>query len=636
LSPRLGGSRVQGFAGGEAGPRLVPESDRILFQLITKVYLLAFSLAGEVDETALDVLDDDPRLVEPGELTGNYAGRLRAGPRLPVGTISRRERSDMFVVACKLGEPIAQPEKTLADLGKRGVGALNCIKGTLAFGLHFPRDTIGDARTETLMPSLTDLVKRRTDLKPSDVEQIHRLLESWQLIADLSFADLLLWCRLADEDGFVCVAQMRPHTAQTVHPEDPFGNIIRPEELPVIDRAFLEGRSWTQEDPLLIDGVQVRMEAIPLPFDGRVIAVMTREGAPLFHRRPGRLEETYLECARYLDSMVENGLFPFADEGLDPELSSRVGDGLIRLDAEGSVLYASPNAMSAYRRLGIMTSVIGQNINDLDIDMSPATRALSAGRPSQGEVSTGDRIVLHQAIPFITSENGRADGAMLLVRDVTELRHRELMIERKDAHIREIHHRVKNNLQTIASLLRVQARRIRSKTAKEELAEAVRRINSIAVVHETLTREVGESVDLKEVMLELVALVRKGLINPETRIELDIEGDPGRLPAELATPLAVVVVELLQNSVEHALERGGEVSVGIARRESMISLVVQDNGRGLPEGFGPDDEGLGLQIVRALVTEQLGGTLSLHSDGGTRVALEFPFKSKPLLRPGDS
>ena len=485
------------------------------------------------------------------------------------------------------------------------------------------------------MPSLTELVGSRTDLEPPEIEHIHRLLESWQLIADLSFADLLLWCHLRDEheDGFVCVAQMRPHTAQTLHPEDAFGSVIRPEELPVIDRAFSERKRWQQEDPLLIDGVQVRMEAVPVLFGDHVIAVMTNEGAPLYHRRPGRLEETYLACADHLHSMVEAGLFPFAGEGLDPELSTRVGDGLIHIDITGQVLYASPNAMSAYRRLGIMTTVIGQHVTELGIDVSPATTALEMRRPARGEVATGDRIVLHQAIPFVTSADSKAEGAMLLVRDVTELRHREQMLERKDAHIREIHHRVKNNLQTIASLLRVQSRRLRSRTAKEELDEAVRRINSIAVVHETLTRESGETVELETVLRELIAMVSKGLIHPGTRIDMSVDTNPGRVPAEVATPLAVVVVELLQNAVEHGFKKSGHVGITIDRKDSTISLVVQDDGRGLPEGFGPDDEGLGLQIVRALVTEQLGGKISLSSNGGTRVMLEFPVERKLLLRP---
>ncbi|MGH2721685.1 MAG: histidine kinase N-terminal domain-containing protein, partial [Actinomycetota bacterium] len=268
--------------------------------------------------------------------------------------------------------------------------------------------------------TLAELVSERTDLSAHEVGHLHRLLESWQLIADLSFADLLLWCRLKSDDGFVCGAQMRPYTAQTLHPEDAFGSIVRPEELPVIDRAILEGRSWRRDEPLLLDGVPIRMEAIPVRCAGRVIAVITKEGAPLTHRRPGHLEENYLECAAALDRMVQEGTFPFASEGLDSELAPRVGDGLIRLDARGQVIFASPNAISAYRRLGVLSDIVGERLLlDLGTDANPAALALKLGIPAEGDLKRGNSTIAQRAIPFIAGPDRDISGAVLLVRDVT-------------------------------------------------------------------------------------------------------------------------------------------------------------------------------------------------------------------------
>src|SRR5205085_2312465 len=210
------------------------------------------------------------------------------------------------------------------------------------------------------MSTVAERTWERTDLAPPEVAHLHRFLGAWQLIADLSFADLLLWCRLSEAQGFVCLGQLRPVTAQTLHPEDAFVRVVRPEELPIIDRAFAEARSWRRDEPVLVDGLQVRMEAVPVPYEGRVIAVMTMEGIPLGHRRPGQLEQTYLSCALALTRMVQEGNFPFEGEALDPELSPRVGDGFLRLDSEGRVLYASPNAVSAYRRLGVVSNIGGE------------------------------------------------------------------------------------------------------------------------------------------------------------------------------------------------------------------------------------------------------------------------------------
>ena len=428
---------------------------------------------------------------------------------------------------------------------------------------------------------------------------------------------------------------MRPYTAQTLHPEDAFGSILRPEELPVIDRAILEGRTWRRDEPLLLDGVPIRMEAIPVRCAGRVVAVITKEGAPLTHRRPGHLEENYLECAAALDRMLQEGTFPFASEGLDSELAPRVGDGLIRLDARGQVIFASPNAISAYRRQGVLSDIVGERLLlDLGTDANPAALALKLGIPAEGDLKRGNSTIAQRAIPFIAGPDRDICGAVLLVRDVTELRHREQLIERKEAVIREIHHRVKNNLQTTASLLRMQARRMKSKEAKIELDEAVRRIAAIAVVHEMLSQESHEAVDFARVAQQIIRMVREGLTHPDRKVAFEFHGTSGELPAEVATPLAVVLVELLQNAVEHAFgHEGGTVVVGMEREGADARLVVADDGRGLPEDFGPGAVGLGLQLVRALVETELSGTMDISSNGGTRVALAFAAERPVVPRP---
>ncbi|MGH2731953.1 MAG: sensor histidine kinase [Actinomycetota bacterium] len=485
------------------------------------------------------------------------------------------------------------------------------------------------------MSTLAELVREQTDLSDLQVEKLHRLLAAWPLIADLSFADLLLWCPLRRGQGFLCVGQIRPVTAQTLHPEDVFGKVVRPEELPIIDRALAEGRSWRREHPLLIDGVQIRMEATPVLFGGRVIAVMTKEGSPLLSRRPGRLEHSYLECAAALTLMVQEGTFPF-EESFDPETAPRVGDGFLRIDQEGRVLYASPNAASAYRRLGVLSSVVGERLGEIGVEASPARAALQLGVPAEGEIQVGTTVVLQQAIPFLQGPDRHVVGGMVLLRDVTELRRRERMLERKDAVIQEIHHRVKNNLQTIASLLRIQARRLASSEARAQLEEAVRRIAAIAVVHETLAHDTQETVEFAKVGRRLVRMVADGLTHPDRKLQLSFEGEPGDLPADIATPLAVALVELLQNAVEHAFgSTGGWVAVRMGREAGRVRLSVEDNGRGLPPGFSMEDAGLGLQIVRALVETELGGAIRIGSDSGTRITLDLPVRRPTSLRPLD-
>lgn len=481
------------------------------------------------------------------------------------------------------------------------------------------------------MPTLRELVRDQAELLDDEIDHLSRLLASWQLLSDLSFADLLLWAPLARGTGFVCLAQMRPYTAQTLYPQDLFGRVLRLEELAVVDRAYHENRSWKRDHPVIVDGVPIRMEAIPVPVGGKVAAVMTVHGAPLKHRRRGELEQNYLECAAVLSRMLGEGYFPFPGEGLEPELAPRVGDGMIRLNAAGKVLYASPNAVSAYRRLGIVSNIQGERLVDVGVDASAASTALSFGTQAQSDVEMGMSVVLQRALPFLEGPQRTVTGALLLVRDVTQLRYRERQLQRQEAVVREVHHRVKNNLQTIASLLRIQARRLPS-DAKRELEEATRRIAAIALVHETLSRESGQYVDFGTVAGRLVEMVSQALIDPDRKVEIEVKGDPGKLHSDLATPLAVVLVELIQNAVEHAFKHsGGCVDVSMERNPQRLRMTVHDDGAGLPRDFGPTSTGLGLQIVRELVETELGGVLSMKSDQGTKVVVDVPTE-KPGMR----
>jgi two-component sensor histidine kinase len=223
-------------------------------------------------------------------------------------------------------------------------------------------------------------------------------------------------------------------------------------------------------------------------------------------------------------------------------------------------------------------------------------------------------------------------GAVVLVRDVTDLRRRDRELVTKDATIREIHHRVKNNLQTVAALLRLQARRIGSEEARGALEEAVRRVGSIAIVHETLSQEVLDEVDFDEIADRLGAMVTEVGAGPDGHGDRPVvrrEGTFGLLPNETATALAMVLTELLQNAVEHGYPRdcGGTITVGPERLAGRLRVTVDDDGVGLPDDFDLDESvNLGLSIVRTLVESELGGLLELRAapGRGARAVVDVP------------
>ncbi|XVQ84680.1 sensor histidine kinase [Microbispora siamensis] len=486
------------------------------------------------------------------------------------------------------------------------------------------------------MPTLSDLVSRHTALDSAGVDWIHSLVSDWQLLADLSFADLILW--VPDQGGtrWVAVAQMRPTTGPTVYHDDVVGMSIAIGERPLIDVAWTEHRICREGDPDWSSGVPVREETIPVRRgkDGPIIGVIQRSTNLSSARTPSRLELTYLQSASDLAQMVAEGRFPFAEEEPILVRSPRVGDGLLRLDKAGRVTYASPNALSAYRRLGLHADLVGADLGKTTADLCYSDEPINedlmlvaSGRaPRETEVENGGTVVQLRAIPLIVG--GGRIGALVLIRDVTELRRRERELLTKDATIREIHHRVKNNLQTVAALLRLQARRLNNPEGQEALNEAVRRVGSIAIVHEILAQMPEEMVEFDDIADRVIAMTAEVAL---AQVAIKRVGSFGVLPAAVATPIAMVITELLQNAVEHGFAHSsGNVQVVVSRDADRLEFTVADDGKGLPEDFDLDATGsLGLQIVRTLVVGELSGRLGVakREGGGTEVSLSIPVQS---------
>ncbi|MGH3858719.1 sensor histidine kinase [Actinokineospora sp.] len=503
------------------------------------------------------------------------------------------------------------------------------------------------------MSTLADLLADHTGLSVGAIDHLQTVVAEWQLLSDLSFADFLLWVAQTEgDDGkplppdaderFLCVAQARPTTAPTAHPDDIVASHTTAVEHPQLRRAIAERRICREEDPRWHLGVPVRREVIPVSFGGEIVAVLSRETNLAVPRVPSALEIAYLGIAGDLCQMVTDGSFPTAEPSPDVHTSPRVGDGLIRLDPAGAVVFASPNALSAYHRMGHAADLVG-------VRLAPLTRSLIAdpfdateiaqrillaldGQTSMRAEAESRRgaAVLFRALPL--RPRGTSAGALVLCRDVTEVRRRDRALLSKDATIREIHHRVKNNLQTVAALLRLQSRRTNSPEAKEALAESVRRVAAIAMVHETLSTSVDERVDLDALVDKVIPVVGDVAV-AESHVKVRKTGQFGVVAAEVATPLVMVLTELVQNAVEHAYPAGhsGEVVVAAERSSRWLDVVVADDGRGLPSGFSLERQnGLGLQIVRTLVESELRGTLSLRrrDPNGTEAVLRVPLSQR--------
>ncbi|MCF2706531.1 histidine kinase N-terminal domain-containing protein [Arcanobacterium haemolyticum] len=491
---------------------------------------------------------------------------------------------------------------------------------------HISRNTlvIFDGRLyPRSVPTLTNILGRSSVLTPSDRDWLHQLVGDWQVIADVAFADVLLAIPNGD-DTFTIAAHCRPATAVTFFDDDVVGDLASEE--------------FTRSGPLVLaDGRRRSMEIAglfadlyPVVHEDRRIALLCVASAYVGDRVSSQALSIYEEIADKLLHMVGVGEFPFdgAPTGYRHG-TPRVIDGFLLLNDEGEVTFANPNAVSNFHRLGITGSIQGsvlvELVTDIIEDHSTVDESLPVvvmGRaPWLTEIEVHGTILSLRAVPLY-DKNTRW-GAVLLCRDITELRHREMELLTKDATIREINHRVKNNLQTVSALLRLQARRATNTETQSALEDAQRRVATIALVHQTLSETIDETVDFDNVFGPLLRMA-SDIAATGVVVNSQLIGSFGRIGANQTTALAVVLNELVSNAVEHGLPHGGDLSVTANRDGDHLVVYVDDDGEGLGGDKKPGS-GLGTKIVRTMVAGELKGTITWgeHEGGGTRVTLDM-------------
>lgn len=488
------------------------------------------------------------------------------------------------------------------------------------------------------MASIEEYLQGRSPISAHEIHRLRELVADWQILSDLSFADLILWVPIRKDamswpTGYIAVAHIRPTTAATVFANDVIGDEIRWGERTYLDEALSSAEIIRDTEPQPFGEIMIKEETIPVLMDEKVIAVISRHRNSDLMRQPSKLELNYREIAHELYRMVAEGNFPYKDAGSLFDPTPRVGDGLIRIDINGTISYASPNARSAFSRMGWSNELIGYSLGDIaqqlareNVDASDeSVKGRLSGRALRRvEVENPGGTIDLIVLPILAGQD--RTGAIVLLNNVTELRRRERELVTKDATIREIHHRVKNNLQTVSALLRLQARRIDNPEASQALHEAVRRIASIALVHETLSGGSDASVGFDDVLDRLVSHALE--LTPRlNEITISRSGQLGSVDPRIATPLALVITELIYNALEHGLEvEGTELTIAIERDSQRAHVTIIDDGVGLPAGFDlTQSSNLGLQIVRTLTENELRGTLSLVSNSEeTRAELSFP------------
>ncbi len=458
--------------------------------------------------------------------------------------------------------------------------------------------------------------REHTDLNDADVAILLEASHSLGAVHDLEGGDIFIDCLTPDGKKAVVIAQLSP--PDTNYPRNIVGELMVPGNEPGVFRTLELGAPSRKLKAVVTGNYLIRQNVSALRNNsGKIIGVLIVE-------RP-------ITAAERWDAAGKSTL---NDESYDAHEMERVAehmsDGMIRFDRHAVAVYANPSARKLYRGINYMDEIIGMPFENLKFGTISFAEIKKARRSISAEVKIGG-FALNVVYAKI-SDGEKFMGAVMLTEDKTEAKNIEKELMLKSAVIDEIHHRVKNNLQTIISLLRLQRRRISNPDARAAFSETMSRIFSISLTHEILAQKGVETIDIKEMLGRMFSSAKSYIVPESLELALEIHGDSIMLESSMATSIAMVVNELVQNCIKHAFvdRQKGLVTLEIMRGETVSKISVADDGVGY-QIENIRDGSLGHKLVQSLVKDKLAGKLKIESSSrGTKTV--FSFLNEPERR----
>jgi two-component sensor histidine kinase len=459
----------------------------------------------------------------------------------------------------------------------------------------------------------------RPYLTEDDIRQLQRMAEMLPSIADVCQADVFIDCAVSSEmDEAIVLAEAFPTTARSLYRMSVVGQMARAVNEPGVIACLQTGQPILGSRGISQERVSMEQNVIPIKNgSGRTIGTLILEKDITENVRQEQRVELLTETTERLGSTLMQLSLS------EPWLSSLIQEGMILFDEHGTLTFANEKASFLLGKIGFTQSLPGCPAADF-LFGSLLMETLAYGGVRFDEGWSGGTFLKLKTAAFV--QNGRIVGGMLLISDHSDVKEKEQQLVVQSAVMKEIHHRVKNNLQTISSLLNLQSRRLEHPELRSAFRESINRINSIALVHDLLARQGLEETDAAELIDRISNLLVSSLAEPGRRIHLSLLADPLPVSSDQATQLALIVNELIQNSMSHAFSASDEgwIRMELQATPQEVTLVYQDSG----PGFEPQEENshLGLQIVRTLVQNGLRGELR-HARvmDGFRLTITFPY-----------
>ena len=468
---------------------------------------------------------------------------------------------------------------------------------------------------------LEQLCRAYTNLDNKDIEMLKSIREHLPLMANLMKADVFIDCATRESGVAIVVAEAKPSMHKSMYKESVVGEYAFRHNEPAALRTLELGmptrdlRAITQEDQI------VKQNVVPIKNEqGKIIACLIVE-TDVYDKEK---ENARMQILSETTEQLTESLMDAMNDRV--HIHSYLNDGIIIFDKRGYSQSLNSVAAQLYKKLGYLDELIGIPYDNLVLDGSRFEDLVGTNITKQSEVTIGN-ITLKVKYASMMLNNSDLAGIIMVIKDITDEKAIEKELITKSVAIREIHHRVKNNLQTIASLLKLQSRRIESEEAKRAFEESINRVISIAVTHEILAQKGVDDVDIKTI-LERVILNAINITSDYKEIELKITGDTFDISSDLATSIALVVNELVQNSVQYAFigRKKGIVEIKIQKGIQYSSILIIDDGIGYNIENARQGS-LGTKIVKSIIIDKLKGCYTVESDEtGTRVNFDFMMK----------
>ncbi|SHI85651.1 sensor histidine kinase [Propionispora hippei] len=459
---------------------------------------------------------------------------------------------------------------------------------------------------------LRELCLEYTYLTEPDIVILENIAGQLDITAELTGTDVFIDALCRNSSDSIVLAWAHSSANRSLYNRSVVGQLAYAEKEPAVYKALTGGQIMRDIRGISQEGVPIAQTVVPVTnLAKHVIGVLIMEKDISEEIRQEEQVQFLSQTAEHLSRT----LMDFTTTGWGWE--EWLGSGIFVLDQAGAITYTNKHAE---RMLEVLCGAGELKENLITALSYGSLEELVEGLKKAVNLEFGHVSYLCQAHPLVT--DGELSGCVVSVQDVTELRQKEKELDVKSAVIQEIHHRVKNTLQNVVSLLRLQMNRSRSETVQSEFATCVNRILSISRVHEVLARQSWETVDLKELAEYIVSNIVAGYSLAEQEIVTQVEGASIMIPAQQSVPVALVLNELVTNSLKHGIktETDGEIRVSIWETAGCITIQVIDSGAETVLKQLPAGNKLGLYIVQLLICDQLGGSFSLSRQHGSTVA----------------